>query len=79
MDGRRPVPNRKNHVPRGADSTLTTAWSMGGRLCDLAPHQLDLVATHIAQLPLTNWPEWLIEVQMQIDPQVIRGKLEQKT
>lgn len=74
-----PVRNKKNTLPKNADAVLTSAWSMGGGLFDLAPHQLDLVAAHIAQLRLDQWPEWFLEAQMQIDPEVVRRKLEQKT
>lgn len=79
MEAWGPVPNKKNSLPRNADTVLTSAWSMGGTLLDLPPWHLDLVADHIAQLRLDQWPQWLIDAQMQIDPEVIHRKLEQKT
>lgn len=72
------VPNKRNTVSRGADSTLTTAWNMGGRLLDLPPWHLDLVAAHIAQLPLSQWQDGLAEAQEQIDPRVLKRKREEE-
>lgn len=49
------------------DVIVTAAWNMRGRLLDLRPGQLDLVADHIARIPLKKRPVWLVEAQAQID------------
>lgn len=62
-------PSRKTRlaVGKGIPNKVASAWMMRGRLLDLNPNQLDSIASDIAAIPKSKWPEWLERADTQIN------------